>query len=359
MPLLISLPLAATFASGGYTSIIDSAYGNPLAGRQAWSGTSGGFIGTVVNLPPAASGQSIQLRWRCGTDNGNTRTGWRIDTVAINNRACLCCTVANTAPSLPSQPNWTIAELSTLTVTNTGTDSDIPANTLYYSLANSPAGAGIDANGIITWTPGEAQGPSTNTFTTIVTDSGFPPLSATNSFTVTVTEINSAPVLPTQSNRTIAELTTLTVANTATDSDIPANTLSYSLLASPTGATISGSGIISWTPTEAQGPSTNTFTTVVTDNGVPPLSATNSFIVTVNEVNSAPVLPAQPNRSITALSTLVVTNTATDSDLPANSLTYSTDRPEWRADFYRRRYHLDSNARSGSEHKPIQNCSDR
>jgi hypothetical protein len=317
------LTAGGNFASGGYTSIIDSAYGNPLAGRQAWSGTSGGFISTVVNLPPAASGQTIQLRWRCGTDNGNARTGWRIDTVAINNRACLCCTIANTAPSLPSQTNRTIAELSTLVVTNTGTDSDIPANTLYYSLGNAPAGAAIDANGIITWTPGEAQGPGTNTITTIVTDSGFPPLSATNNFTVTVTEVHSAPVLPAQSNRTIAELTTLTVVNTATDSDIPANTLSYGLLAAPTGATISGSGIINWTPTEAQGPSTNTFTTVVTDNGVPPLSATNSFVVTVTEVNSTPVLPAQANRSITALTTLVVTNTATDSDIPANTLTYS------------------------------------
>jgi hypothetical protein len=321
------LAAGGNFASGGYTSVIDSTFGNPLAGRQAWSGTSGGFIGTVVNLPPSASGQTIQLRWRCGTDNGNARTGWRIDTVAINNRACMCCTVANTAPTLQSQTNRTIAELSTLVVTNTGTDSDIPANTLYYSLSTAPGGATIDANGIITWTPSEAQGPSTNIFTTIVIDSGVPPLSATNSFTVTVTEVNSAPVLPVQNNRTIAELTTMTVNNTATDSDIPANTLIYSLVTAPAGATITGGGIINWIPTETQGPGTYTFTTVVTDNGVPPLSATNSFVVTVTEVNSAPVLPAQSNRSITALTTIVVTNTAADSDIPANSLIYTLTGP--------------------------------
>src|SRR5262249_27611336 len=134
---------------------------------------------------------------------------------------------------------------------------------------------------------------------------------------------NSAPVLPSQLDRTIAELTTLSVINTAVDSDIPANALSYSLLAAPVGAVINSTGIITWTPTEAQGPSTNTFTTVVTDNGAPPLSATNTFLVTVTEVNSAPVLPPQGNRSITALTTLIVTNTATDSDIPANSLAYS------------------------------------
>src|SRR5438105_1773019 len=122
----------------------------------------------------------------------------------------------------------------------------------------------------------------------------------------------------------MSKLTTLTVTNTATDSAIPANTLSYTLsIASPAGtvtnASISPVGVITWTPTEAQGPSTNTFTTIVTDNGLPPLSATNSFTVVVNEVNSAPVLPATTNYTIAELTTLTVTNTATDSDIPANT----------------------------------------
>jgi hypothetical protein len=52
------------------------------------------------------------------------------------------------------------------------------------------------------------------------------------------------------------------------------------------------------------------------------LSATNSFTVTVNEVNVPPVLPAQTNRTIGVLTTLIVTNTATDSDIPPNPLTY-------------------------------------
>src|SRR5439155_496992 len=98
-----------------------------------------------------------------------------------------------TAPVLPVQTNRTIAELSALIVTNRATDSDIPANTLTYTLQNPPAGATIDSSGVITWTPTEAQGPSTNTITTVVTDNGVPPLSATNSFTVVVTEMNSAP----------------------------------------------------------------------------------------------------------------------------------------------------------------------
>src|SRR5204862_7974525 len=106
------------------------------------------------------------------------------------------------------------------------------------------AGATISSSGVITWTPSEAQGPGSYTITTVVTDSGTPSQSATNSFTVAVTEVNRAPVLPGQINRTITELTTLTVVNTATDTDIPANTLTYSLAAAPAGAAISSSGVI-------------------------------------------------------------------------------------------------------------------
>src|SRR5207302_1404223 len=156
----------------------------------------------------------------------------------------------------------------------------------------------------------------TNLITTIVTDNGLPPLSATNSFTVVVTEVNSAPVLTAQTNRTVNELTLLTVTNTAADPDLPANVLTYQLVNPPTGMTISSNGVISWTPTEAQGPSTNLITTIVTDDGVPSLSATNSFTVIVNEVNTAPVLPAQVNRIVSPSVPLVVRNTATDADLP-------------------------------------------
>src|SRR5207244_4277575 len=151
--------------------------------------------------------------------------------------------------------------------------SSAPANTLTYSLVNPPTGANIDTNGLITWTPSEAQGPSTNTLTTVVTDNGFPPLSATNNFKVVVTEVNSAPVLTVPANQTINQSSTLAVSASATDADIPANILSFSLLSAPTGMTINPtSGAINWTPSEAQTPSTNTITAVVTDNGVPPLS---------------------------------------------------------------------------------------
>jgi VCBS repeat-containing protein len=278
-----------TFVSGGYTRVISPMFDCPLSNRPAWSGTITNYTNTVVNLPAAAAGQIVQFRWRCASDNGGPAgTGWRIDSIGI--AGTICC--QNTAPTLAAQNDQTIQEMTTLIVTNTANDSSTPPGGLTYSLLNPPLAAAIDANGIITWTPSEAQGPSTNVITTVVSDNAYPPLSATNSFIVVVNEVNSAPVLPAQTDVTIAELTSLLVTNTATDSDIPANSLSYSLVNPPTGAQISPGGIISWSPSPAQAPSTNVFETVVVDSGVPPLSATNSFtvFVTASQIVPAPTI---------------------------------------------------------------------
>ena len=77
---------------------------------------------------------------------------------------------------------------------------------------------------------------------------------------------------------------------------------------------VAPNGIVTWMPTEAQGPSTNVVTVSVTDNGVTPMAATSSFTVIVREVNVAPVLPAQTNRAMSELTLLTVTNAATDAD---------------------------------------------
>ncbi|NOS70393.1 MAG: hypothetical protein HOP33_10735, partial [Verrucomicrobia bacterium] len=313
-----------SFVSGGYNSLIDSGFGNALSNRQAWSGSSGGFITTVANLPTLLSNSVVKFRWRCGTDDGGVSgTGWRIDGVVVTNLVCNCCVVGTNSPTLPAQTNRTVDELSSLSVTNTATDADMPNDFLNYTLQNAPAGVAIDSNGVITWTPSESQGPSTNNITTIVTDSGG--RTATNSFSVIVNEVNSAPTLPVQGNRSVSEMTTLTVTNAASDSDLPANSLTYMLIAAPVGAIISTNGVITWTPLEAQGPGTNTITTTVSDGA---LSATNSFTVTVNEVNVAPVFVGTPtNRTVAELATLTVTNNATDADVPANTLTYSLQNP--------------------------------
>jgi hypothetical protein len=85
-------------------------------------------------------------------------------------------------------------------------------------------------------------------------------------------------------------LTTIIVTNTATDNDIPLTALSYHLVNPPNGATIDGNGMITWSPTAGQSPSTNLIITVVSDSGTPPLSATNSFTIFVDEPVTPPMI---------------------------------------------------------------------
>jgi hypothetical protein len=98
---------------------------------------------------------------------------------------------------------------------------------------------------------------------------------------------NTPPVLAALSNVTITAGQLLLVTNFASDSDIPAQSLTWNLASKPVGATIDASGIILWRPTISQSPSTNAFKVVVTDTGVPSMSATQSFSVTVTR----PVAP--------------------------------------------------------------------
>jgi hypothetical protein len=79
-----------SFVTGGYNSVISTAFGSPIGGRNAWSGISGGFITTTVNLPAAAAGQNIRLRFRRATDNSVSQVGWRVDTISLTDGFSCC-----------------------------------------------------------------------------------------------------------------------------------------------------------------------------------------------------------------------------------------------------------------------------
>jgi hypothetical protein len=95
---------------------------------------------------------------------------------------------------------------------------------------------------------------------------------------------NTAPTLAPIGNKAVNEGSALTFTASATDTDTPAQTLTYSLVGAPATATINGSsGAFSWTPTD--GPAqTATFKVRVTDNGTPTLSDEEEITVTVNNV---------------------------------------------------------------------------
>ena len=72
-----------TFVTGGYTGVLNNS-GNPLAGRNAWQGNSNGYITSTIAFPNAALNQNIALRWRLGSDESVNFTGWRLDTITLD-----------------------------------------------------------------------------------------------------------------------------------------------------------------------------------------------------------------------------------------------------------------------------------
>ncbi|MEO7934735.1 MAG: hypothetical protein ABIR27_00600 [Dokdonella sp.] len=71
-----------TFSTGDYDTILSAQFMNPLKDRMAWSGSSSGFIVTGVNLPAAAVGHTVAVRWRAGSDSTNAGSGWFVDSIA-------------------------------------------------------------------------------------------------------------------------------------------------------------------------------------------------------------------------------------------------------------------------------------
>jgi uncharacterized repeat protein (TIGR01451 family) len=104
-----------TFTIGGYSATLSSDYSNPLAGRQAWSGSSGGFVTTAVNLPAVAAGQNVQLRWRCATGNppppavvsSGTLAFWNFDSGTMSAATSLVPNYTNSYITVTSSGSFT------------------------------------------------------------------------------------------------------------------------------------------------------------------------------------------------------------------------------------------------------------
>jgi len=94
------LAVGGSFVSGGYTGTMAAGTQSPLTGRRGWTGLSGGttatpaYISTVVNLPAAADGQNIRLKWRMGSDEtvvaAGTQPGQRIDNIVVSDTSYSC-----------------------------------------------------------------------------------------------------------------------------------------------------------------------------------------------------------------------------------------------------------------------------
>jgi subtilase family serine protease len=237
---------------------------------------------------------------------------------------------SNSPPTIAFIPPRSIPEGALFSLIPSATDADVPTQTLTWSLLPGAPNAALfsSINGHITWQTGPADSGTTNRFTLVVTDNGSPSLSSTQSFNVVVTQTNQPPsIVPPPPVVTVNEQAPMSLHLNATDLDVPQQTLTWQLgPGAPTGLLLNpASGLMTWTPSEAQGPGSYVVTVIVRDNGAPPLSDTNTFLVVVNEVNQPPALDPIGSQFASVLESLTITNKAVDPDLPANTLTFSLD----------------------------------
>ena len=121
---------------------------------------------------------------------------------------------------------------------------------------------------------------SGTTNVTVIATAGLISHATTIALTLTGSPTNTPPVLAAITNRTVNVGQTVAFTASATDTNQPPPTLTFALLAGATNATLNtNSGAFSFRPFVTQANSTNNFTLKVSDNGTPPLSATQSFSV--------------------------------------------------------------------------------
>jgi hypothetical protein len=215
---------------------------------------------------------------------------------------------SNSPPVLNAIGDKSVNEGQTLEFTVSGSDPD--GDNLTYTATDLPTGVSF-INGLFTWTPTYQQA-GTNNITFNVSDG-----SSTTSETINinVNNVNRPPVLDFIGDKTVDEGQTLQFNVNGSDPD--EDTLNYSTIELPTGATFNN-GIFTWIPNYNQsGQYTITFTA---SDGK--LSDNETITITVQNVNQAPVLDFIGDKTVDEGQTLQFNLNAADPD--EDTITYTT-----------------------------------
>jgi hypothetical protein len=274
-PALTKAPASQTVEQGADVVLIAAATATPAPSYQ-WRRNGLELAG--------ATEPTLTLRNVQSSDAGDYTVVVRNAVGATTSAAAKLTVSANRPPVLTPVPNQTVDEGQLLAFTLNATDPDGVANTLTFALEpGAPVGVSLDAtSGKFTWTPTEAQGPSTHSIAVRVTDNGAPPLSDTKSFTLTVREVNAPPVLGAIGNKAGKEGELVSFTLSASDpADLPPNLLTFSASGLPAGADLNAvTGLFTWTPALSQN-GDHTITFIVTDDGTPPLTDTETITVSI------------------------------------------------------------------------------
>ena len=216
----------------------------------------------------------------------------------------------NREPVLASIGSQSVAEGASLRLELRGSDAD--GDGLTYAVEGEPSGATL-SDGVFSWTPTYQQGGTYRVTFSVADQYGG---RAEETVTITVGETNREPVLASIGSQSVAEGEGLRVALSATDAD--GDRLTYSASGEPSGATLSGRGVFTWTPTYQQSGTYRVTFTVSDGRGG---TAEETVTITVGEINRVPVLALIGTQRVAEGASLRVALSATDAD--GDRLSYS------------------------------------
>lgn len=255
-------------------------YESDLALSQTYVGYSGSDTTLVSSSGNyvRVDGPRVWIEWSC--QNGIVYSGihyhtiWRDKLSDYGSSFGVCTT--NVPVSIATQPTNRTASAGSSTTFTVGVSGTAPFVYQWYKGSTAISGETNASYTISSMAAGDA-----GTYSVYVLNN-VGQVTSTNA-TLTVNTANAAPMLNAVSDRTITPGTSLSITNVASDSDSPAQTLTFALLNAPTNATLgSSSGVLAWRPLISQASSTNAFSVSVTDSGSPSMSATQSFSVIVS-----------------------------------------------------------------------------
>ncbi|MBM3846364.1 MAG: hypothetical protein FJ405_08770 [Verrucomicrobia bacterium] len=198
----------------------------------------------------------------------------------------------NTPPTLARVGNKIMNERTRLTLDLSATDAEEETSQLVFSLdPGAPVGASITPQGRFVWRPSEAQGPGVFPVTFRVRDNGTPSLIAEESINITVREVNLPPVFADQRGRYVTVGDTLSFS-TGVDLDQPAQAVLFRLESEAhAGLSVNPvTGVLTWKPTADQAGRSYTVVVSATDNGVPVLSSSASYIIFVSSADQSSIV---------------------------------------------------------------------
>jgi len=231
-------------------------------------------------------------------------------TLSASGQVTIAVADTNRPPQLAATPYQAVPEGVALTFSLSATDPD-GGQALSYSAHDLPDGAGFDpGTATFSWTPTYGQAGTYYVMLTVSDGS----LTDSKMAVIGVSHVNRPPTLGHIGNKTINEGLTLTFTLAAADPD-EGDELTFAASSLPTGATFDpATRRFTWTPTYWQAGSYQSVLFTVTDNGTPPLAASEAITITVGDVNRAPSLNPIGNQTVNEGQTLAFTIGGTDPD---------------------------------------------